>query len=1398
MSTYRNRLMMVALVAGACLWGAGARALDLNDVCFHASFDEGLKADIAKGKAEPVEVIGKPEIVEGRDGGKALKLRNGVDAVGFELSGNLNPQAGALSLWLAPGANWGYDEKGNIKDGASQVLFHTGGISTEPQRMVLQTYWRGNLLGMITHDGENLVGGWSDGIFGNLFGYPQKTEAKEGAGGTWWNHLLFTWRDGRMDAYCNGVRLQSFQNPGVTFRKMGDRFYIGWKKDPNPKVNMSDSMLMKKRLVFFDPGCLVSHGIDKGMDTPWETLLSDVTLFGKFVNESQVEKIYEAGALEYARSAGSEKTASSVKFYASFDRDMTPDVTKGLKGGVPTEFGQPTLTDGKVGKALRLVSRKSGVAYPLAGHLRADRGTLAFWATTENWDSGDGSLVGLFSTSGKKRLQLQTNPKARSALEFQWYEGEAIADAVTNFGRCAAPVICDPNLIAGIERLMPKTWFYFTYTWGGGEVKAYRNGVLMSKEAFGKWTARDTAQLGDSFALGFPPDWPARYLTEPADATGKQDAAPWKAFLDKDYVTIIDELAILDRKLNEAEVGSLYRQGVKALMADEAAGIQAAELRVKPLPTQGRLVFEAIHGETSDDARSIVRFTSGDRTNPREVKLTITGDMSRGELPTADMKPGVYRAEYQLLDKTGALLARSTEQTFELAEREEWWNNKIGLDDIVLPPWTPMKKEKDSISCWGREIRFDGKPLPAQIVSRGDNLLAAPIALEMSVGGKPADFGAGNVNYSKVSETAMNREWSGSADGVTLTVRTHTEFDGFIWTTLQVTNAGGKPVTGLKLAIPYVQHNAMFIHTPGRGWRNQECPPKDVKTDKEWKAPYSDFSVPVWLGGYERGMQWLTEGRGGWYNKDKSDEIGVKPEGDRVTLTVKMIDMPCERKTFTIEFGLHPTPIKPSWSRKNRPGVGFYGVVPTLPRISKTHAGGIKALAGDGSVDPYVWKADYEISNLVKDRKLTLPEVSEEEWRSMDQKSIQTTRRNFDPDFHRYSFINSVASYYRNGEEIRERKWYKSEWETVPVYERMDPIWWSWFASCADTSYADWWVWFMKERWVHPDYAHFAGVYFDHGSPRFCGNTLHEGRCGYLDENDVIQPSYKIVAMRNMLKRIYCAVKGIDGIYPQGRTYRNPVTINTGSIIIAPLLSFANPLDGETFFAAPNGHVMDRLLPDLMAAEFSPSAWGYDENSMYGVIGAFSALLKGTPFEKWPIHSGGFSPDPRFLEALQKDKTRKQEYDSFIVLQTKVEREYNACMLLFDHSQIPCTGKYLGGESMRRAKGAFGFDEDDVEFKVVGTTGELVKGQGEKLHASVYLRKEAGKALIVAVNRDETPVKTELTIDIAGLGLKGPVKLTNAETGEAITATAGSGGAVKITPTIPDRDYLLVLVEKAE
>src|SRR5581483_4660892 len=114
-------------------------------------------------------------------------------------------------------------------------------------------------------------------------------------------------------------------------------------------------------------------------------------------------------------------------------------------------------------------------------------------------------------------------------------------------------------------------------------------------------------------------------------------------------------------------------------------------------------------------------------------------DVGDYELHTTlpELTPGVYEITASLLRKDKKLLARSRDLfiRYDHAKDLPWIGNKIGLEDKVAQPWTPIvTKESESnlsLACWGRTYEINGSGFPTQINTVGQNILTAPIRIEM-------------------------------------------------------------------------------------------------------------------------------------------------------------------------------------------------------------------------------------------------------------------------------------------------------------------------------------------------------------------------------------------------------------------------------------------------------------------------------------------------------------------------------------------------------------------------------------------------------------------------------------------------------------------------------------------
>lgn len=229
---------------------------------------------------------------------------------------------------------------------------------------------------------------------------------------------------------------------------------------------------------------------------------------------------------------------------------------------------------------------------------------------------------------------------------------------------------------------------------------------------------------------------------------------------------------------------------------------------------------------------------------------------------------------------------------------------------------------------------------------------------------------------------------------------------------------------------------------------------------------------------------------------------------------------------------------------------------------------------------------------------------------------------------------------------------------------------------------------------------------------------------------------------------------------------------------------------------------MDRLTLAFMAAEWSPTAWGYDE--------------RGTCFKE-AYYWQGFDPEARrelndLFQSFHRTGRRPERladlqahprYAEAVAWALPRTRECNAMFLLFDRTaQDPALSYFLGYDDYRagleRMFDAFGFYQDDVVFKGYWRTGEWINGQTDTLKTSAYLRKPAGKTLLLTTNLDDDPVSTQLVVDAAALGLDGSIGWTCAETGKAIRTVPSADGRTAIHVDIPGRNYIAVLGERLD
>ena len=283
-----------------------------------------------------------------------------------------------------------------------------------------------------------------------------------------------------------------------------------------------------------------------------------------------------------------------------------------------------------------------------------------------------------------------------------------------------------------------------------------------------------------------------------------------------------------------------------------------------------------------------------------EQSKQIPNDQSRTEIAfdVSFLPEGVYSIEYSILDSKENAVQKDTECYGKYPE--DAWRSNDGTEDVVPPPWTPLKATDNSFECWGRRIMFGNGSFMTSINSQNMELLAAPVNLVIN--GQDVQF------TSKLTHEAasfMEYELRSIGCHPELTLKVRAEFDGVIWCAL---TAGTGTVDSLKLRIPLTREIAT-----GFDDCSSIMEKNDLTSIKEGRFFVNSALKPFWWCGSDKVglMGGLTSQRGRFLS-DKPKSMLVDVTQNMVTLELTFVDSRLDvTSSRTCSFYLQPTPVKP-------------------------------------------------------------------------------------------------------------------------------------------------------------------------------------------------------------------------------------------------------------------------------------------------------------------------------------------------------------------------------------------------------------------------------------------------------------------------------------------------------
>ena len=808
-------------------------------------------------------------------------------------------------------------------------------------------------------------------------------------------------------------------------------------------------------------------------------------------------------------SAASAQVAPSAVF--TFDKDFDGTGPRGPIAGRPD--GKPVLAPGKVGQALKSGTITGMVQYPTAGVLNRTAGAVEMWVCPLDWEPKDGKFHTFFEMKGQGAFYLYKYFNEPSLLML------------------SCPELSGPyhSTRASVEQWKPGEWHHIAGTWSPRGVQVFVDG----KPSTPKPAACALPKaLGEFFTIG---------------------DQPWQ--FPRDTASLIDEVRLYDRALTPAHVAAHYAGDTTFSLPLKA---EAAGLDYEIDPDTGRVEARLDTGSADvDDASLAARVAlvaKGGALPEGAARCSFAGGEAVATLSLPDRKPGAYEVVAQFL--------RDGKPAFDLRRdlvlpSLDWLGNRLGLEDKVLPPWTPLSVLRASdarnttIECWGRKYTFAGTALPAQIASAGADLLARPVALRLKSAGKELAWedAAAKVESASKTQAVLAGAATAKGEGVSarFTTRVTAEYDGLVLFEVTCEKPDALPLEGMTLEIPVKGEHAIYRHRYASSWI-----PVSGNTPAGEGLVESQAFVPfVWLGDNDRGLFWFTETDEMWPNAEAKNAVEIVRAGGEVAIRLNLLaagqKLPANWKFV---FGLQATPVKPlpkewrKWRMTGNAAVPKANVNIVWPNPKKKDS--LSDFGFPQAADPKEFQG--HIDALHKAGLKAIP----------------------------YLCLTFVT------DRPPEWRYFKKIWELGPIDSSIPEVGWDhqWpMVSPVGKGYADWMMARTKEFLERYG---IDGVYHDQTHPYTSSNTA--AGVGYVRDGKE-RNTFPILGYRALYRRNYAVVKSLP---------RETFTMAhmSGKVTI-PILAYEDSyLDGEHFRGVVKDSYLDVTTLDSFRAEYMGRQWG--------------------------------------------------------------------------------------------------------------------------------------------------------------------------------------------------------------
>jgi len=289
-------------------------------------------------------------------------------------------------------------------------------------------------------------------------------------------------------------------------------------------------------------------------------------------------------------------------------------------------------------------------------------------------------------------------------------------------------------------------------------------------------------------------------------------------------------------------------------------------------------------------------------------------------LPVPDLPEGDYILTLTL---TGGAQPIVEERGIH-RDRPEWEGNRLGRDEVVIPPFTPLTVDEKAnrVGCVLRSHEHGAAGLWRQVTSQERELLAGPVRVEVTQGGKVHTAAGSAPRFTGKKPTAVSGAAAWTAGALTGTTRFTYDYDGMQTITLELAPTESE-VERVQIVIPLKASEAWLMHPVTTTLRHHYAGripalPPGATAGKVWdssKVPArinGNFVPYIYLGGPERGLCFAADNDRDWITDGNAPMMVIDRDGDAVLLRLNLVAKPSRlTRTRTLTFALQATPAKP-------------------------------------------------------------------------------------------------------------------------------------------------------------------------------------------------------------------------------------------------------------------------------------------------------------------------------------------------------------------------------------------------------------------------------------------------------------------------------------------------------